>query len=152
MSIIGTLNQIKNGEVVLPAIQRDFVWSETQICNLLDSILRGYPVGIALMWETYEPLQYRNFVGDYRSGVRSVFKDSKSGERLRVVLDGQQRLQSLFVAIYGTCEGKSLCFDVLSGRDSDDSSERKYCFDFGDANELAEWNKYSREQASCGSR
>jgi hypothetical protein len=146
MSIIGILNQIKNGEVVLPAIQRDFVWSDSQITNLLDSILRGYPVGIALMWETYEPLQYREFVTNHRGGLRALFKETKKGERRRVVLDGQQRLQSLYVAVYGTKDGKHLCFDVLSGHDSDDSSEPKFGFDFAQSDELAGWNAQASEE------
>lgn len=43
MSIINLLNQIKNQEVVLPAIQRDFVWPQDKVLRLLDSIMRGYP-------------------------------------------------------------------------------------------------------------
>ena len=42
MSIINLLNQIKNNEIVLPAIQRDFVWPEDKVLRLLDSIMRGY--------------------------------------------------------------------------------------------------------------
>ncbi len=57
MSIINLLNQIKNEEIVLPAIQRDFVWPEEKVVRLLDSIMRGYPIGIALLWETYFDLQ-----------------------------------------------------------------------------------------------
>ena len=49
MSIITLLNQIKNSEIVLPAIQRDFVWEEERILRLLDSIMRSYPIGIALL-------------------------------------------------------------------------------------------------------
>lgn len=41
MSIYGILNQIKVGDVVLPAIQRDFVWSGDKIVTLLDSVMRG---------------------------------------------------------------------------------------------------------------
>ena len=44
MSIVNLLNQIKNEEVVLPAIQRDFVWPADKVLRLLDSIMRGYPV------------------------------------------------------------------------------------------------------------
>jgi hypothetical protein len=58
---MGLLNQIANDEIVLPAIQRDFVWSEGQTQTLLDSVMRGYPIGIALLWETYNDIQYRRF-------------------------------------------------------------------------------------------
>jgi uncharacterized protein with ParB-like and HNH nuclease domain len=70
MSIYSLLNQIKSKEVVLPAIQREFVWSEDKIIKLLDSAMRGYPVGIALLWETYDDVQYRHFVENYEEGTR----------------------------------------------------------------------------------
>src|SRR6266481_3117711 len=68
MSIVNLLNQIKHEEVVLPAIQRDFVWPEDKVLRLLDSIMRGYPIGIALLWETYLDLQYRKFNEAFHSG------------------------------------------------------------------------------------
>ena len=49
MSIANVLNQIRNDEIVLPAIQRDFVWSEERTAKLLDSVMRGYPIGIVLL-------------------------------------------------------------------------------------------------------
>lgn len=130
MSIISILNQIKNDEVVLPAIQRDFVWSEERTETLLDSIMRGYPIGIVLLWETYEDIQYRNFVPDFRSGSSYTFRDNPERKRLKLVLDGQQRLQSLYIALYGSLEGKYLHFDLLSGLDSDDVAEDKFVFKF----------------------
>ena len=117
-----------------------------KIAKLLDSILRGYPVGIALLWETYHPLQYRTFIKDYRSGTLASFKDNESGKRLRVVLDGQQRLQSLYIALFGAYEGKALCFDVLSGREQDDVSEQKFIFEFFDSKTLTHWNTFTTEQ------
>ena len=146
MNIISLLNQIKSDEVVLPAIQRDFVWEEDKVARLLDSILRGYPVGIALLWETYLPLQYRTFARDYRSGTLASFKDSPPGKRLRLVLDGQQRLQSLYIALFGTYEAKELCFDVLSGQDHEDVSEQKYIFEFFDSKMLSHWNTFTKDQ------
>ena len=59
MSISGLMEQIRREEIVLPAIQRDFVWSEEQIEKLFDSVMRGYPIGIVLLWETYDDIQYR---------------------------------------------------------------------------------------------
>ena len=55
------LTQIENSEIVLPAIQRDFVWNENRITMMFDSIMRGYPLGIALLWETYLDIKYREF-------------------------------------------------------------------------------------------
>jgi len=130
VSIFQLINDIDAGEIVLPAIQRDFVWDEERIYLLFDSILRGYPVGIALLWETYEPIQYRKFSRDHVPGEIHEFLDNNRGKRLRLVLDGQQRLSSLFVALRGTFDHKRLYFDILSGSASDDHSEQKYLFSF----------------------
>ena len=140
MSIINLLNQIKNDEIVLPAIQRDFVWNTERIETLLDSIMRGYPVGIILLWETYGEIQFRRFEREYKPDALHTFHDNVKKSRLKVVLDGQQRLQSLYVALYGSYDGKKLYFDVLSGRDSDDFRQEKYDFEFTTAQISSEWN------------
>ena len=128
--IINLLNQIKEGEIVLPAIQRDFVWPEGKVFRLLDSIMRGYPIGIVLLWETYLDIQYRKFTGCFHPGEIHDFWENREKRRLKLVLDGQQRLQSLFIALYGSYGGKSLYFDVLSGRESDDLADEKFGFEF----------------------
>jgi uncharacterized protein with ParB-like and HNH nuclease domain len=45
------VEKIHRREWVLPAIQREFVWSDGQICKLFDSMMRGYPFGTFLFWE-----------------------------------------------------------------------------------------------------
>ena len=141
MSIRTLLQQIEIGEVVLPAIQRDFIWSEGKIERLLDSIMREYPIGIILLWETYSDIKHRSFVKDYRSAdIQYKFHDNSQNRRLKLVLDGQQRLQSLYIALYGTYEGKYLYFDVLSGRETEDFKEDKFVFHFLTPGEADEWN------------
>jgi len=81
MSVITLLNQIKDDEIVLPAIQRDFVWPEEGVLRLLDSIMRGYPIGIALFWETYNDIQFRTFVADYKSDPVYSFHDNTKNRR-----------------------------------------------------------------------
>ena len=83
MSIITLLNQIKNGEIVLPAIQRDFVWDEDRIVTLLDSIMRGYPIGIVLLWETYEDIQYRHFVSVHSTEMQYQFHNNQKRKKLK---------------------------------------------------------------------
>ena len=63
-----------------------------------------------------------------------------------MVLDGQQRLQSLFVALYGTYNARSLYFDVLSGRDMDDFSQEKFVFRFGTPTIAKIWNSDTQRQ------
>jgi uncharacterized protein with ParB-like and HNH nuclease domain len=138
MSIYSLLNQIKSKEVVLPAIQRDFVWSEDKVVKLLDSVMRGYPIGIALLWETYDDVQYRYFAENYQSGIKHEFSDNNKKRKLKIVLDGQQRLQSLYIALYGRMEGHSLYFDLLSGKETDELSEDKFQFKFGSQQSIEE--------------
>jgi len=140
MNIINLLNQIKDNEIVLPGIQRDFVWSKDKIIKLLDSIMRGYPIGIALLWETYNDIQYRLFDSDYRTGNLYTFHENTKRKKIKLVLDGQQRLQSLYIALYGKLNGESLYFDVLSGRESDNLAEEKYIFDFASSDEIRRRN------------
>lgn len=147
MSIVNWLNQIKQEEIVLPAIQRDFVWPAEKVLRLLDSIMRGYPIGIALLWETYLDLQYREFDKAFHPGQIHDFRDNKKRRKLKLVLDGQQRLQSLYIALYGSYESKTLYFDVLSGRESDDLSEEKYDFEFLDKEGFEQWQRQLRVEA-----
>jgi len=142
-TIMGLLNQIDNDEVVLPAIQRDFVWSERQTQTLLDSIMRGYPIGFALLWETYNDIQYRKFQKEFRHGTIPTCLDNTSGGRLRVVLDGQQRLQSLYIALHGQLDGKAMYFDVLSGQRLDDSDNERYLFEYATRSDIEERNAQS---------
>jgi hypothetical protein len=139
-TIMGLLNQISDEEIVLPAIQRDFVWTEGQTGTLLDSIMRGYPIGIALLWETYNDIQYRTFERDFREGTLYSYRDNLQRRRLRVVLDGQQRLQSLYIALHGQRDGRSIYFDVLSGQRWDDAEQERYLFDFLSAKEAKRQN------------
>jgi len=146
MSVISLLNQVKNGDIVLPNIQRKFVWSEENICKLLDSIMRGYPIGIILMWETYQNIQYRKFTSSFIEEPDFDFLSNDNNSKKLLVLDGQQRLQSLFIALYGKYQGKQLYFELLSGQEKDDSAEIKYEFQFLTEDEALRINNDSIEK------
>jgi uncharacterized protein with ParB-like and HNH nuclease domain len=149
--ISSLITQIENKEVVLPAIQRDFVWNEDRITMMFDSIMRGYPLGIALLWETYLNIKYREFNNDYQSKSKYLFKDNDESKRIKLVLDGQQRLQSLYISINGTLNGKHLYFDILSGKKGDDFREVFFVFRFlksKTANEINLKTKQNREEST----
>jgi hypothetical protein len=84
------MEQIEHKELVLPEFQREFKWSPTQVRNLFESLLREYPSGSLLVWETDDPPKIKNDAYDLEK-VR----------RVKVLLDGQQRLTSLYLHIYG---------------------------------------------------
>ncbi len=132
------LNEVRNGEIALPDLQRDFVWGDDQVRALLDSIMRGYPFGLLLFWETqFLEVVYRDFVTDYQKGQTYATKEKPRGRKMRMVLDGQQRLQSLYLALFGTYDGRRLYFNVTSGpkgklatEESEQTSGRDYRFEF----------------------
>jgi uncharacterized protein with ParB-like and HNH nuclease domain len=115
--IVGFLNNPEEqGGFWLPNIQRPFVWSEEQICRLFDSILREYPISTLLIWKTASTIRRRKFIDNWKSSLRlSDYYVPEESKTKNLVLDGQQRLQSLFIALRGSYEGRELYFDILSG-------------------------------------
>ncbi len=86
------LDEIYRGEVLLPEIQRSYVWKGPQVAKLLDSLYRDYPVGQILLWDTIKLPITKNL-----EGVKTpVFP--RTGHP-KIVLDGQQRLTSLFKSL-----------------------------------------------------
>jgi hypothetical protein len=129
-TILSTLSKIQNGELVLPAIQRDFVWEPERMYKLLDSIFRGYPFSTLLFWNTKQRVQYREFTKEWSSDYHFTFQVKQNGKKGTMVLDGQQRLQTIYLAIYGSYDQKVLYFDLLSGIEPDDKSQAKYNFEY----------------------
>ena len=126
-------NHDEDGGFWLPNIQRPFVWSEDQICRLFDSILREYPISTLLIWKTRAEVRHRKFIDNYRSKLRlSDFYVPENGKKKCLVLDGQQRLQSLFIGLCGSYEGRELFLDILSGEVSA-PDDVKFRFAFLDA-------------------
>lgn len=89
------LSQIESGTIKIPQFQRDFVWSRAKSAALLDSIVKGYPVGTFIFWHTSEQLRTVRSIGNKK------FKEKPAGEYSDYVLDGQQRLTSLYAAVKG---------------------------------------------------
>jgi uncharacterized protein with ParB-like and HNH nuclease domain len=83
------LDDIADGKYRIPVFQRDFVWKSSQILELFDSILKGYPIGSLLFWNTKEEYKIRKEIGPY------TIKDN-DGENTKYVLDGFQRISTLF--------------------------------------------------------
>ncbi|MDZ7796167.1 MAG: DUF262 domain-containing protein [Candidatus Marinimicrobia bacterium] len=84
----GLIKSISMGEIGLPNIQRPFVWKNTKVRDLFDSMYKGYPVGYLLFWQ--------NGLEDEE---RTIGTDKKQKHASLVIVDGQQRLTSLYVVI-----------------------------------------------------
>jgi Protein of unknown function DUF262 len=118
--IVSYLNdeESEGGGFWLPNIQRPFVWSEDQIARLFDSIMREYPIGALLVWKTKETVKHRKFIDNYHRDIKLTdFYQPENRHSKMLVLDGQQRLQSLFIGMRGSYSDtdRELYFDVLSG-------------------------------------
>src|SRR5438105_6247706 len=103
-----------NRSIFLPHIQRPFVWDEDQMLRLFDSLMRDYPIQTFLFWRTKDAIKVRKFMTniDWDADLHLLYDSSKSSEGVEktFVLDGQQRLQTLFALFNGTindADGKS---------------------------------------------
>ncbi|KLR61146.1 hypothetical protein IMCC26207_109664 [Actinobacteria bacterium IMCC26207] len=85
------LGQIETGQIGLPELQRPFVWANTQVRDLFDSLYRGYPAGFFLLWQTTSDI-----------GSVQIGTDSKQTDPALLVVDGQQRLTSLYAVFTGS--------------------------------------------------
>lgn len=123
-------NESENGGFWLPNIQRAFVWKEEQIERLFDSILREYPIGTLLVWKNKNKVKKRKFIDNYHDGLKLTdFYHTTDDKQKNLVLDGQQRLQSLFIALKGSYNGKELFINILSG-ELKAPEDMKYEFSF----------------------
>jgi hypothetical protein len=81
---------VQNGSLRLPDIQRPFVWEKVKVRDLIDSLYRGYPVGELMFWNT---------PGD--DDTKTIGTAAKTQSASAKIVDGQQRLTSLFVVLTG---------------------------------------------------
>ncbi|MFA7605619.1 MAG: DUF262 domain-containing protein [Rhodocyclaceae bacterium] len=143
--IVSYLNdeEAEGGGFWLPNIQRPFVWSEEQIARLFDSIMREYPISTLLVWKTKETVKHRKFIDNYRRDIKltDFFVPDNTRSKM-MVLDGQQRLQSLFIGLRGSYEGRELYFDVLSGGAAAAPEDIRFRFAFKAANPNWPWVRF----------
>jgi hypothetical protein len=89
-SIASLMSDIERQVIALPDLQRPFVWEDTKVRDLLDSLFVGFPVGTLVLWHTSDEKEARA-LGTERPGLRAT----------TLVIDGQQRLTSLFAVMRG---------------------------------------------------
>jgi len=76
---------VKDGQIAIPEVQRPFVWDNTKVRDLMDSLYKGYPIGYVITWQN--------------PNVR--LKDGKLSEGKKILIDGQQRITALRAAVLG---------------------------------------------------
>jgi uncharacterized protein with ParB-like and HNH nuclease domain len=136
----------------LPAIQRPYDWGERHkkkefIYKLFDSVIREYPIGTLILWETTKEVPFRAFLEDYDSEKRTKIVDKGKWKKDKeLIYDGQQRLQSLFSCLKFTFHNEVLCFDLLF--DSNTNKEPKG-FKFIAKQEEPEFNYIRLDELYC---
>ena len=107
ISIYQALKSIENKEYLLPAFQREYVWTTEQIERLFDSLMQGYPISSMLFWKvrgaTVTDFNFYNFLNSYveKYKTHNELKSSITKD-FYAVLDGQQRLTSLYLGLCGS--------------------------------------------------
>jgi len=108
-SVKELMEMIGKNKVYLPAIQRKFVWNHEQIESLFDSIMRGYPIGTFLFWfirgKKKDEYTFYKFLDSYHERYRylnDIAPKPELKEEIIGILDGQQRLSSIYISLQGT--------------------------------------------------
>jgi uncharacterized protein with ParB-like and HNH nuclease domain len=108
LTIREVIENIHRKKYVLPAIQREFVWGTDQIERLFDSLMQGYPVGSFLFWHVVKSnsknFQFYEFIRNYHE-MKNHHNPAASidgTEDLVAILDGQQRLTSMYIGLKGS--------------------------------------------------
>lgn len=108
LTIFDVVKDISSNKYILPSIQREFTWTTSQIEQLFDSLMQEYPIGTFLFWELppskYGEYEFYKFLQNYheKNARHNPKIDLKGSDNVMAVLDGQQRLTSLFVGLKGT--------------------------------------------------
>ena len=154
-TIDALVSDIEKGKIILPALQRNFVWEEPKICKLFDSLMRGFPIGTFLFWsideKTFSSYTFKKFLKEYDEERREFQRGENATVKLSeyyAVLDGQQRITSMYLALKGSWRThkkytewskptnyyyRYFCINILQTRDDEDSS---YEFAFIDENDI----------------
>lgn len=159
-TIASMLERIDSNKLLLPALQRSFVWGTYQIERLFDSLLQGYPIGTFLLWqlggEDRRNFSFYRFLLNYHERDKPENEPAArpiTAKQVMGVLDGQQRLNALYIGLQGTYAfrqryarkgadheypERSLHWNVLAGSAISDEDEEVQTFSFLTAKESAD--------------
>ncbi|MEM1505389.1 DUF262 domain-containing protein [Domibacillus sp. 8LH] len=101
LTIRNIINKVVSGEVRIPSFQRSYVWTPEQVAFLLDSLYKEFPIGSVFLWKTSEQLRIEKDFGNFS------LPDPEKDYPIKYVLDGQQRLTSLFTVFQSVIEPTS---------------------------------------------
>lgn len=133
ISIKQAIDKIDYNQYLLPAIQREFVWSADKIELLFDSLMRNYPIGSLLMWKVQGANKtnhrFYSVLKNYREKYETHCKEINTNTipDFEAVLDGQQRLTALYIGLKGTYANKKKNFSWKNNENSLPSRKLYLC-------------------------
>lgn len=153
------LTDVRNERYLIPSIQRPFVWSQTRITNLFDSLMRGFPIGTLLIWRTrpsdnpqvrYLQL-HLNFQG---KDVPAPSVNVKRKASLLAILDGQQRATAINIGVMGShgMAGRHLYLNLDVENEQPSNEEPRFSFEFRTSSEDAEGRAWFPVRDALGVR
>lgn len=119
ITIKNAIDKIDSGDFLLPSIQRRFVWNTEQIELLFDSIMQGYPINTFMFWKVTDEGNIKNqfrfydFLKKYieYNGGNNEERKTKGHKDFFAVIDGQQRLNSLYIGLKGSYAYKNYIYN-----------------------------------------
>jgi uncharacterized protein with ParB-like and HNH nuclease domain len=108
ITIAEAVDNVHSSRFLLPAIQREFVWSSSKIEWLFDSLMRNYPISSFLFWnvegDTVNGYRFYKFINEYRERYKTHNEEisTEGVSSFSAILDGQQRLTSLYLGLKGS--------------------------------------------------
>ncbi len=150
MSLNRLVNELEDSKFLLPALQRVYTWKWSQIETLFDSLMRGYPINTMMFWDidklSNQSIDFYKFLSpEYVKGIseNESLNDRKSnfdGITRHIVIDGQQRITSLYIGMSGSYNKKKLCLRLDCAADSDDREGMVYDFRFLTMKQFEKYN------------
>jgi len=151
ITIKEAIDKINRNEYLLPSIQREYVWNQKQVVELFDSLMKEYPINSFLFWRVDRNIVseyvFYEFIREYNEfdNNKTKLHNVTGQQEVTAILDGQQRLTSLFVALKGSYASwkkggkdrkqkkyypvKKLYFNLLSYINSEEE-KKNYEFEF----------------------
>ena len=90
MKIRQIIDKIDENQLFVPAFQREYVWKRNDAKNLISSLIKDYPTGTMLTWETNKPPE-----------LKGKYKYDENKGAVKIILDGQQRITTLYMLMKG---------------------------------------------------
>lgn len=134
------MSAVAGNNLLLPALQREYTWKPQQVVTLIDSLMQEYPINTMMFWEVQDitklPIDFYKFLDpDYENNndckttntlLNTESKKVFQNRPIQVVIDGQQRITSLYIGLFGSYNKKKLYLNLDHEAPADDGLGMKF--------------------------